>query len=1154
MSRKQKQKPPNALSFLFVASLLFCVAFARAQQLQIRTYGTLDGIPQSEIDVIYQDRAGQIWFGTLENGLACYDGETMKVYKTEQGLPNLSVRSILEDEQGNVWVGTEGGLTCLRQDGSTRTFTVAEGLPSNRINDLVQDASGALWIATQAGLCRWDGDEKIGPEQSPSPAALFTAFRFNGSLAHNLVEALALDHENRLWLGTNDGLLLFKKERFLALPESERLSGHIVRDLLWTRERVLWAGTTAGLFRLHEGTREAFTKARGLREESVYCLGEDQKNNLWIGTRTCLMKYDGKSFTAFDTRHGLPNPYIRSLLVDYEDNLWLGTWGGGVGKIYGWQINNYKRNTGLPVDPVFCFLQDQQNRVWIGTNGGGAVILEDENVQTLNTSNVLPDNVVRGMDLSRSGEIWLATHGGAARLHNGKWQTFTRRQGLPDEVLRSVYCAPEGEVWFASFTQGAIRYRNGLFSTLSKKDGLPSNGVHQIYRDRQGRLWIATAGGLYVQENARGKTFTTQDGLPDSTVGSIFEDHAGAMWFGTRSGGAACYRDGRFEVFNTQNGLPNNGVYFVVEDEQQRIWFGTNTGVAYYDRQKFFYLHATDGLADDECNTRAVLKDHHGRLWIGTVGGASCIETALLPATAPPPRVQITSLVAGEQTYRALTKAPLRLPYKATLSFDFATLSFINEDEVSNRVFLEGFDEEWIDLKKQRSLRYTNLGPKRYTFHVRGTNALGVASAQTASVKFEVLPPFYLTPWFLILSAAAIVGLVWGGHRWRVQQVKTRAEELERAVTAKTDELQNTLTFLETIKDFLPLGLLVVDAKENIVDANRVALELFEYDLAALRGQQLFNVLSSPLSSREAMWRALTQKKAGIELVGLTRTGKHLICEIHSDSVTDAEGKPSLLILTCENIEAQKQLELKIIDGEKQLALVNLVVGMGEALNQKLAGIHGHLQTLHTQLAQSPSEDSARTLQNAQSSLQDMDKVLRQLLEFTAYLTKTPSLAVDLRQELLTLAERWQKKLSVALPLLSEPIPLRIFPKLRDGLDEALQNSLEAGADTVKVEVELLPNHSRVRVLFSDNGEGISTDTRNKAFLPFFKTRGTPHTGLGLWKLYQVVKQCGGSVEIDNLPAGGTQLRITLPLDSPKFYANASAQAEKRGASKIHLL
>ena len=1128
-----------------LVTLLACALFATAfaQQLQIRTYSKRDGVPQGEVDAVYQDRAGRIWFGTFENGLARYDGKNMETFALEDGLPNLSVRCIYEDRNENVWVGTEGGLACIKPDGSVQAFRIAEGLPANLVNYVTEDAAGVLWLATGAGLCRLKNP--AAPTPAATPSAAFQTYPTGGN---NAINAIAIVNDS-LWLGTNDGLRLFHKEIFLQLPETVRLAGKVVRELKVTRAGDVWVGSTTGLFQMREGALRAFTQAEGLMDSEIFCLEEDQENNLWIGTRSGLFKFDGKAFAHFDTRHGLPNAYIRSLLVDYENNIWLGTWGGGVGKIFGWSITSYDLRNGLPVNATFSFMQDREGRVWIGTNGGGIAIISEDALKVLNTDNVLPNNVVRGMTQAPNGDIWIATHGGALRLRNGAGQRFNTRNGLPDDLLRHVYAAPNGDIWLASAFSGAIRIRDGEISSMNRGNGFLSDGVHQILQDRRGDLWFATSRGIYRKvANGTDKIYTMADGLPDSTIYTIFEDRAGAMWFGTRSGGAVRLHKERFAVFNTQNGLPNNVVYFVAQDEQQRMWFGTNDGVACFNLtdSSRFYLNASDGLRDDECNTRAVLRDTEGQLWVGTIGGASRIAPALWPRSAPRPRVKITALQVNDKKYYDLSGERIRVPYGSTITAHFATLSFINESKVKNEVRLEGFEENWINPGPDHDRRYTNLAPARYTFSLRGNNTFAPDSISAAQIEFQILAPFYLTAWFFALSALVLGIAVFGAHRWRVRHVKARAAELEKAVAEKTEELRHTLTFLATVKDFMPLGLLVVDADEKIVEANRVALELFESELGAVRGQKLFNLLSSPLSSPAALWRVLTQKKAGLELVAQTGSGRHIICEIHSDRVLDAEGRLRFLILTCENIEAQKQLEQKVLDHEKQATLVNLVVGMGEVLNQKLTGVNGNMQALRERL----NAEAAPALQSAQSSVQEMEKVLRQLLEFTAYLTKAPSLSVDLREELKSLSERWRAKIKVALPPMPYAIPTRILSKLRDGWDEALQNSLDAGAQAVTIDLELLLDHARVRVSFSDDGEGLAPETRNKVFLPFFKTRGTPHAGLGLWKLYQVVQQCGGSVEIASLPERGTQLRLTLPLDMAKYQAHIAWPAEEERHAK----
>ncbi|MGH7491723.1 MAG: two-component regulator propeller domain-containing protein [bacterium] len=1127
----------NIRSFRAVTFALSITAFvpaALAQHLQIRTYGTGEGLPQSEVFALLQDRLGHLWFGTYESGLARYDGKNMIPIA---GLPHPSIRCLLQDRKGHIWIGTEDGLACMFEDEILCTFREQDGLPANVVNSVAQDSAGTLWVATSAGVALWHGSF---PGTAAAAADPFQkVFPTGQDSARMVAQALAVSVQNQIWLGTSTGLY------FLSATQSAEMSFELkmeadVRALLPASDGALWVGTATGLHRLKDGQTRAFKNAEGLRDEEIFCLAQDARDNLWIGTRTCLMKYDGRHFTAYDTRHGLPNAYVRALLVDYEDNLWLGTVGGGVGKIYGWYLNNYTRENGLPVNFVFSFMQDRQGRTWIGTNGGGIAIVDGENLSLLNSRNVLPNDVIRGMVTTPSGDIWVATLGGAARLRAGTWQVFTTQDGMSTTRLRHAYCAPDGDLWFASIN-GAIHYKDGRFTNLTMTEGLPSNSVHQVHQDRQGRVWLGCDGGLVLRHAGAQKVFTMAEGLPDENIYAIFEDHAGEMWFGTRAGGVARFTGNGFENIDTRHGLPNNVVYFIVEDAQQRLWFGTNSGVACYDGEKFFYLSSANGLPNDECNTRAAMLDREGYLWFGTVGGATRVETALLPATSPAPRVVCEGIeVIGEKNY-ALPFSPGVIPvdgYNSTLILQFAALSFINEDEVKIQAFLEGFDDRWVDVADARNIRYTNLSPKRYTFHVRGSNALGIPSRGAAKMQFEILPPFYRTFWFIGFSLAAIAGLVYGGHWWRMRNLQRHAQELATAVAEKTAELRQTSSFLSTVKEFLPLGLLVVDSRRVIVEANREAEKLFEFGPEELKGLDLNNVLSSPLASRDSLWKTLRQKKSGIELVGMARGGKHFICEIHSDDVNLADGRLQYLILTCENIGERKELEAKVIDNEKQLALYDLAAGMGDVLTQKLANVHGVIDLIKKDLQAHPKPEASQLLGGADAAVQDLRKVMSQLFEFTAYLGKVSTVSRDLLEELRDLAARWKNKVTILLPSMEHPVTVRMLPKLKNGLDEGVQNALDAEATEVRIELELLSSLSRVRLTLTDNGKGVSPENVTKVFLPFFKTKDGHHTGLGLWKLHQVVKQSGGTVDIVAMPGGGTQLRLTLPLDPRREAAD----------------
>ena len=74
----------------------------------------------------------------------------------EQGLIQSQVSSLVQDKQGHLWAGTLGGISCF--DGHTfRSFTKRDGLPSNEVSALACDTQGNIWIGTSNGLSKFDG-------------------------------------------------------------------------------------------------------------------------------------------------------------------------------------------------------------------------------------------------------------------------------------------------------------------------------------------------------------------------------------------------------------------------------------------------------------------------------------------------------------------------------------------------------------------------------------------------------------------------------------------------------------------------------------------------------------------------------------------------------------------------------------------------------------------------------------------------------------------------------------------------------------------------------------------------------------------------------------------------------------------------------------
>jgi ligand-binding sensor domain-containing protein len=156
-----------------------------------------------------QDKAGNLWFGTTENGLYKYDGKSFSQFTVTNGLNSNSIFCILEDKDGKIWIGTEAGL-CLYDGKSFAKIQIPlpKNLPHHNYHDrnshwvfsIMQAKSGKLWFATIDGVYIYDGKS-------------FTPFIVNegagGYLSsNNNVEHILEDKAGNIWFGgrSNEGV------------------------------------------------------------------------------------------------------------------------------------------------------------------------------------------------------------------------------------------------------------------------------------------------------------------------------------------------------------------------------------------------------------------------------------------------------------------------------------------------------------------------------------------------------------------------------------------------------------------------------------------------------------------------------------------------------------------------------------------------------------------------------------------------------------------------------------------------------------------------------------------------------------------------------------------------------------------------------------
>lgn len=123
----------------------------------LRIIDTTNGLPGVGVRSLYEDTAGNLWFGMNHEGLGFLSAESLltgraHVYTTKDGLAENGVRAIMQTSDGMFWIGTRSGGLSLFDGRTFTTYNMRNGLPSNSIWSITVDANSTLWFGTSSGL------------------------------------------------------------------------------------------------------------------------------------------------------------------------------------------------------------------------------------------------------------------------------------------------------------------------------------------------------------------------------------------------------------------------------------------------------------------------------------------------------------------------------------------------------------------------------------------------------------------------------------------------------------------------------------------------------------------------------------------------------------------------------------------------------------------------------------------------------------------------------------------------------------------------------------------------------------------------------------------------------------------------------------------
>ncbi len=298
---------------------------------------------------IFQDSKGNLWFGTLGEGVVRYDVKTLTYFSHPDGFINSTVYAINEDQNGNLWFGTDQGV--YKYDGKTfRNYHQKDGLSHIDISrkSILVDKSGTVWVGTHGGVFRYDPSADKNGDRS------FSLFE---PLQDINVAGIMEDKRGNIWFASSDngvfrydaGLSDGQGEKMVHFNEKEGLGENYAGGMAQDQLGNMWFTMKNGICKFDGTTFTEYTAKDGLGGTEFWGIIIEQSGIIWITARGSTTRFDPsiplpnpKAFTVFTPANGL-NCCVQSMYQDKSGNMWWGS-GQGLYRFDGDQFYQVKKN------------------------------------------------------------------------------------------------------------------------------------------------------------------------------------------------------------------------------------------------------------------------------------------------------------------------------------------------------------------------------------------------------------------------------------------------------------------------------------------------------------------------------------------------------------------------------------------------------------------------------------------------------------------------------------------------------------------------------------------------------------------------------------------------------------------------------------------
>jgi ligand-binding sensor domain-containing protein/signal transduction histidine kinase len=1120
--------------------------------------GDQDSINDDRVATMASDGHGNLWLGTARGLELLPAGSTQFLhFGTQENRPENSFMSLSIGPDGVLWAGTLKGVQAWRVSGRSAERLAVEipaELAQQRMTKLMHDSDGTLWLGTFSdGLRRRD----------PASGHFYRYPRDNLNrygISDTQVSSLYQDRTGTLWVGNwyggvdrvdlSSGGFERYTERGGVLPG---IGGNKVRAIAGAPDGKLWLGLAQGLVLLDPArgtatlTSNADQRPGSLPPDALGALATDQSGRLWLGSPSGLFWRDagGNDFHALPLSDDPQARAIQRIVVTKDGMIWVGS-----------------RSALYRIDPqtlaVQTYLSDTDDAEKL--SGRVYALLEDP-----------------------QGNLWVGTENGLDRLDrsSGKFERYrhhaTKSDSLSHNRVYYLYQDPQQRMWIGT-AAGLNMAQMGANGKLSFRVYPPANGrsydpIGAILPDHQGRLWISTTAGIsqFNPETGLFRNYVARDGLIDGSyfVGSGYRAPDGTLYFGGLEGVTA-FQPAQihdnpeppqvaitdFSIFN-QSILstplpaaavgrgPLGSLKALSLSYRDAVFSFEFAGMHYADPQRNRYAYQLEGFDPGWVTADAGKRfatytnldpgQYVFRVKAANKDGVWSAAPASVTVTIAPPvwktwwfRILAVCLVLGSAylLFRIRIRLLVRQKQELAQEVDSRTHELVRQKESIER------EKENVELAHRNISLLSDIGRRI-----------------TANLDSEAIMSLLYQQVHALMDAS-----VFGIGIYRPQQ-----EVIEYPFAMERGKRYTPYT--RSMREPNQLAVWCIQHNQEVF-INDLEQEYGRYigSLDLVSGAEDMGTLEDgtlPTEPRSLIYVPISVggQVRGVITVHSYRT--HAYQRIDLDMLTTLASYVAVAFANADSYRQLRDAQQQLVEREKLAALGSLVAGVAHELNTPIGNSLVIASTLEDKTSEMELLNNGNTLRRSDlrsfldASREASTLLMRSLRSAAELVNSFKQVAVDqasakrrlfnLHQAsneiVMTMKNQVRKaghQITVEMP---EDIVLDSFPGpygqvVINLINNALLHAFEDREGGVMRMWAVQLGADRVRIVFEDDGRGISTEHQARIFDPFFTTKlGQGGNGLGLSITYNIVTSLlDGSIRVDSAVGVGTRFTMDLPL------------------------